>query len=117
MDAPFIIVVALALCLLSAMIALRMSGGGAAPARIAISIAELWLAAAIWIAVFRTIGEASGAPAASGGLAELRGIGSLLAAVSGAARLWLLLGVAASVALAAHLMWSLSRTKYAGIRP
>lgn len=117
MDAAFITVVALALCLLSAMIVLRMAGGGVPAARIAVSIAELWLTVIIWIAVFYTAGDSTGTVAGSGGLAELRGIGSLLAGVSGAARLWLLLGVAASVALAAHLMWSLSRTKYAGIRP
>ena len=117
MDVPFIIVVALALCLLSAMIVLRMAAGGVGAARIAVSIAELWLAVIIWIAVFQTIGEATGAPAGSGEAAELRGLDSLLAGVSGAARLWLLLGVVAAGALAAHLMWSLSRTKYVGIRP
>ena len=112
MDVPFIIVVAVALCLMSAMIVLRMAAGGVAAARIAVSIAELWLAVIIWIAVFQAIGEATGAPAGSGEVAELRG----LAGVSEAARMWLLLGIGASVALAAHLMWSLSRTKYAGIR-
>ena len=117
MDVPFIIVVAVTLCLMSAMIVLRMAAGGVPAARIALSIAELWLTFIIWIAVFQTIGEATGAPAGSGEVAELRGLASLLAGVSGAARLWLLLGVTASVALAAHLMCSLSRTKYVGIRP
>jgi len=101
---------------MSAMIVLRMAAGGVTSARIAVSVAELWLAVIIWIAVFRAIGGATGAPAGSGEAAELRGLGARIAGVSGAARLWLLLGVAASVALAAHLMLSLSRTKYVGIR-
>ncbi|MCJ7751009.1 MAG: hypothetical protein MUQ65_07920 [Armatimonadetes bacterium] len=117
MDTGFIIVVAVALCLMSAMIVLRMAAGGVATARIAVLIAELWLTVIIWIVVFQAIGEATGAPAESGGIAELRGLASRLAGISGAARLWLFLGVPASVALAAHLMWSLGRTEYVDIRP
>ena len=116
MDVSFLAVVAVALCFMSAMIVLRMAAGGVPASRIALSIAELWLTFVIWVAVFQTIGRAAGAPAGSGEVAELRTLASRLAGVSGAARLWLLLGDGASVALAAHLMWSLSRTKYVGIR-
>ena len=115
MDTAFIIVVAFALCLMSAMIVLRMAAGGVTAARIAVSIAELWLAVIIWITVFQTIGDAIRSPAGSGEAANPRGLDALLAGISGAASLWLILGGIASVALAAHLMWSLSRTKYVGI--
>jgi len=115
-DTAFIIVVAVALCFLSAMIVLRMAAGGVTSARIAVSIAELWLTVIIWIAVFYTIGNSTAGLADSGQAANLRGLDSLLAGVPRAARPWLLSGVAASLALAAHLMWSLSRTKYVGIR-
>ncbi len=115
-DVSFLVVVGVALSLVSAMIVFRMAAGGVPAPRIALYIGELWLTFVIWVAVFRTIGQAAGAAAGSGELSELRGLASRLAGVSGAARLWLLLGVGASLALAAHLMWSLSRIKYAGIR-
>jgi len=110
-DVSFLAVVAVALCFMSAMIVLRLAASGAPASRIAVSIAELWLSLAIWVAVFRALGRTIGPPAGSGEAAELRTLTSRLAEVSGATRVWLFLGLAASVALAGHLMWSLGRSK------
>ncbi len=92
------------------MIAFRMAAGGARPRRIATVVGELWLALIIWTAVFRAIGVTIGAPVGEGELGELRNLGARLASVSGSARIWIGAGVMVSVALVAHLMWSLRRS-------
>ncbi len=111
METSFLVVVGIALCFLSAMIAFRMAAGGVAALRIALSVAELWLTLALWVAVFHTLARATGPPAGSGAAAQARALVSGLAGAPGEKRLLLVLGLALSVALAGHLMWSLSRTK------
>ncbi len=117
MELSFLAVVGIALVFLSVMIGMRMAAGGAKPPRIVLVIGELWLSLAIWIAVFWMIGVAIGAPAGEGEVGELRNLGSRLASVSGAARMWVAAGVLVSLALVAHLMWCLRRHMCGAIQP
>ncbi len=117
MEPSFLVVVGIALLFLSAMIGVRMAAGGAPRRRIALAIGELWLTLVIWMMVFREVGAAIGAPVGEGEVGELRNLGSRLASVSGAARVWLALGVLVSVALAAHLMWCLRRHMCGAVQP
>lgn len=117
MEPSFLAVVGIALIFLSAMIGMRMAGGGAPRRRIALAIGELWLTLIIWMAVFREVGVAIGAPVGEGGVGELRNLGSRLAWVTGPARAWIAVGVLVSVVLVAHLMWCLRRHMCGGIQP
>jgi hypothetical protein len=115
-DVSFLVVVGIALLFLSVMIAVRMAAGGVPRPRIALFIGELWLALTIWIVVFRWIGTTIGAPVGEGEVGELRNLGSRLASVSGAARVWIAVAVVVSVAIVAHLMWCLRRHMCSDIR-
>lgn len=117
MDTGFLIVVAISLCFLSAMIVARMAAGGAPARRIALPVVELWLAFILWIAVFRSLSAAIGAPIGGGESGEASGLFSRFAALEWSTRIWAAAGVVASVAIAAHLLWSLRRTMSGSIRP
>lgn len=115
MDTAFLIVVAIALSLLSGGIALRLAAAGVGGRRIALSILELWILVAIWMAVFQSIGR-GGAVSTNDGLGrEVGGVLSGVRDLPAGLRPWIGAGLAASVALAAHLMWSLSRAKSVGL--
>ena len=109
MDAAFLIVIGISLCFLSAMIAARMAAAGAPARRIAVPVAELWLVFVLWIAVLKSLSSSIGMPVGGGQADELRDLASRLSGLPGPARLWVLAGGSASVALLAHLMWSLRR--------
>ncbi len=117
LDASFLIVVAVALCLLSGMIVARMAAGGAPPRRIAVPIAEIWLVFILWIAIFGSLSRAIGTPVGAGEAAELYDLLGRFAALHGSARLWAIAGAAVTVAIVTHLMWSLQRTMSQHIRP
>jgi len=82
-DTDFLIVVIVGLSLLSLMVIFRMRVCGASSRQIALLTGELWAASALWIS-------------ALAGFAALR-------------RTWLIAGLAVAGAMAAHLLWSVSR--------
>jgi hypothetical protein len=115
MDTGFLIVIAVALCLLSGGIAVRLTAAGMKPRRVAMAIVELWVLVGLWMAAFHMIAR-SGDVAITGGMRqEVGGLLSGLRDVPGALRPWIAAGLTISVALAAHLMWSLSRGKCGGV--
>ena len=117
LDASFLIAVAVALCLVSGMIAARMAAAGAPARRIAVPIAEIWLVFVLWIVIFGSVSRAIGTPAGTSEATELRDLLGRFSALEGASRLWALAGAAVSVAIVTHLMWSLQRTMSQHIRP
>jgi hypothetical protein len=116
-DAAFLIVVAISLCLLSVLIVARMGAGGASARNIALPVAELWLAVALWVALLRSVSVAIGTPVGTGAGSELRELASRFARLDAAARTWSIAGAVAAVGVVAHLMWSLRRTMSQQIRP
>jgi hypothetical protein len=80
-DASFLAAVAAALGFASALITYRMRASGASGRRIAILIAELWAAFALWIAAFVSL--------------------------SGLRRTWAAGMLTMSIIVVAHLLWSL----------
>jgi hypothetical protein len=111
MDTAFLVVVAIALCLLSGGIALRLTGAGVGGRRIALSVLELWVLVVIWTAVFHTVGRSAELAGSEGMGQEARSLLSGLADAPSGLRPWIAVGLVISVALGAHLMWSLSRAK------
>ena len=109
MDTAFLIVVAVGLCFVSAMIAARVVARGAPVRRVALLVAELWVAFILWIAVLGLVCRAVGEPSGDGAQAEVSDLAARLGALEGPARLWAVAGAAASVALLGHLVWSLRR--------
>jgi len=107
LDAAFLIAVLAALGLLSAMIVARLGAAGLPARRIALTIIELWAVFAVWAAVFQSVSRTIGLPVGRGQGEELRDLVSRLAALPARARLWPMLGLAASLALLGHLVWSL----------
>lgn len=89
MDTSFLVAVAAALGFASMLIAHRMRASGASGRRIAILVAELWAAFALWIAAF----------------ASLQDVGWTWAACT----------LAASIVVVAHLLWSLRQAMRGGI--
>lgn len=108
-DTSFLIVVVIALLFLSAMIVLQLTAAGVGKPRIVTALVELWVLMALWIAIFSSLGAAVGTPEGPSGPAELRGLASRLAELPPPVRIRLAVGLAASVGLAAHLIWSLGR--------
>jgi len=109
MDAPFLILVAINLCFLSGLIIYRMAAHGAPLARMALPVIELWVTFALWIAIFRSLAAVIGAPEGASPIAELSDLGWRIARLPVATRSWLLGGAGISLALLAHLLWSLSK--------
>lgn len=107
MDAAFLVVVGIVLCLLSGMVIFRMAASGASARRVLPPVAELWVAVAVWVAIFRWLSGTIGTPVGAGGGAELRNLASRLWALHGLACLWAIAGLAFSLLLVAHLMWTL----------
>lgn len=116
MDTGFLVVVAVGLCLVSAMIVVRMLAQGVAPRRIVVPIGELWLAFVLWMVVLRSVAGAVGAPQGAGPVSEISDLPSRLAAVEGPARAWMVAGLAVSLAAMGHLFWSLQRLMSGSIR-
>jgi hypothetical protein len=106
-DTAFLIVVAVSLCLVSAMIAARVVTRGAPARRVALLVAELWLAFILWIAVLRSVGGSAGAPIVGDARSGASGLATRLGALDGSARVWAIAGAVASVAVLGHLIWSL----------
>ena len=116
MDTGFLIVVAISLCFVSAMIAARVVARGAPARRVALLVAELWLAFILWIAVLGSVGRAVGAPIGGAARAEVSGLTIRLGALDGSVRVWAIAGAVASVAVVGHLIWSLRRLMSGSIR-
>jgi hypothetical protein len=113
-DAAFLVVVGMALCLLSGMIVFRMGAAGVPTGRIVLPIIELWIVFALAIVLFSRLSGGIGTPVGVGGAGEARDLGSRLAALEGMGRMWALAGVTVSVVLLAHLMWMLRRAMSEG---
>jgi hypothetical protein len=116
-DTAFLIVVAISLCLVSAMIAARVVARGAPPRRVALLVGELWLAFILWVAVLALVCRSVGAPSGGSARAEVSDLAARLGALDGSVRLWAIAGAAASVAVVGHLIWSLRRLMSGSIRP
>ena len=108
LDAAFLAVVAVGLGLLTVMVVVRLVAGGVSSMRVAFSVVELWAAVAIWITVFHTVGSEVVLSEGAGGT-ELRSLVSRIAELPRHARSWTIVGLIASIAIAAHLMLSLRR--------
>jgi hypothetical protein len=116
-DTAFLIVVAVSLCLVSAMIAARVAARGAPARRVALLVGELWLAFILWVSVLASVCRAVRAPSGGGARAEASDLAARLGALEGPVRLWAIAGAAASVAVLGHLIWSLRRLMSGSIRP
>jgi hypothetical protein len=108
-DASFLAVVFVSLCLLSGLIVVRLGAGGASAPRILVPVAELWITFGLWILLFRSLAAVAGTPHGASGVDELHDIGARLAALTGAQRWWMAAVAAVAVALCGHLLWSLRR--------
>jgi len=115
-DAAFLVVIAVSLCFLSGMIAARMAASGVRPRQIALPIIELWLTLLVWFLVFKAVSTSVGAPAGGSAGGEVADLVSRLSDLSSPDRLWVMAGLAASVGLVAHLIWSLRRILCRDIR-
>lgn len=115
MDIGFVIAVVAGLCLITGLVFVRLGAAGLPTRRIAVPIIELWLTVAIWIAVLQQVSATLGQPTGGSGLAELQDLGARFAALDGATRLWIGVGLAASVALVAHLLVTLRRMMSEGV--
>lgn len=116
MDAAFLAVVAVSLLLISAMIVMRMSAAGMPGRKIALPVAELWLALAVWVAVLRAIAGATGSAVGADATAEIGDLAARAASIQGAGRLWAVAGLTLAVGLAAHLIWFLRRSMSGNVR-
>jgi hypothetical protein len=114
MDAAFLVVVGMALCLLTGMVVFRMGAAGVPTGRIVLPIIELWVVFALAIALFSRLSGGIGTPVGVGGAGEARNLASRLAALDGMGRMWAAAGLTVSVALLAHLMWMLGRAMSEG---
>ena len=103
-DLPFLILVTVSLALMSVLIAFRMNWAGATTVQIVTVVAEVWAVFAIWIAVL------SVAVGWQGGGAFVQRFG----AMSAAGKAEVVVAVVASVALFAHLQWTLRRAMRGG---
>lgn len=112
MDTALLVVVALNLCLLSGLVAYRMRTSGASAGRIALPLAELWVAVGLWIAIFRALAGIIASPASGGPLGELAELGGRLGGLPSATRVWVLGGLMLSLAMVGHLLWSLNRAMH-----
>jgi len=108
-DGSFLAVVAIGLALVSAMIALRLVASGASRGRVALSLAELWTVAAIWVGFLSWLSGAMGTPAGGGDVGELRELPERFARLSLEARMGAGIGLVTCLLLIAHLMRSLGR--------
>jgi hypothetical protein len=108
-DTGFLAAVAIALCFLTGMVVVRLGAAGESSRRIAVLVAELWLAVVLWIVIFWSLAAATGIPEGTGGVEHVRELGARLAALPSTTRLLTIAGVVASIALVAHLMWSVRR--------
>ena len=109
MDLPFLIVVGITLCFVSVIIIYRMHAGGATAWQIAFPVIELWVTFVLWVAIFRSLSAAIGTPEGGSAFGELGDLGSRIAKLPASTRSWLFAGAGISLALLAHLMWSLGR--------
>ena len=109
MDASFLIVLCLGLCLLSGMIVLRLGSGGVSTRQIVLLVCELWLSFALWVFIFRSLGAAAGRPVGTTGPDEARDLLARLASLPGPAKWFGIAGAALCIGLCAHLLWSLHR--------
>jgi hypothetical protein len=106
-DTAFLILVLVSLSLLSGLIVCRMGASGASAGRVILALVELWLAFALWVAIFRGIAAQVGVPAGEGPLAELGVLGRGLATLSAASRGLVAGGLGVSLAMLVHLLWRL----------
>jgi len=112
MDMSFLTVVAVALCLLSGGIWVRLAAAEVTRRRIALAIVELWVLLSIWIGVWMTVVSSAGntpLPVGKEGLWDA--VGDFLRELPTGLAVWIVGGLVLSVAMAVHLMWSLSRAK------
>ena len=117
MDAPFLIAVGAALGLVSVMMALRLASSGAGFRPAAFIVAELWVAAAGWVALFWWLSGAMKAPVGEGTMGELGDLPARLAGLPVGAQAAAATGVVVCAGLVVHLMAKLSRlTKSPGGR-
>lgn len=109
MDLSFLAVVTISLCLISAMVSVRMWGSGASVGRIAASIIHVWLAITAWIVLFRWLASMIAARTEAGVRSDPAGMIVRLAHLEGGTRVWAVVVVGLSVAILAHLLWSMQR--------
>lgn len=109
MDLSFLAVVAISLCLISAMISVRMWSSGASVRKIAASIIHVWLAITAWIVLFRWLASMIDARTEAGVRSDPAGMILRLAHLEGGTRVWAVVVVGLSVAILAHLLWSMQR--------
>ena len=110
MDLSFLAVVAISLCLISAMIFVRMWSSGASARRIASSIGHVWLAITAWIVLFTWLASMIDAPTEAGARRDPAGMIIRLIHLEGGTRVWAVAVIGLSVAILAHLLWSMQRT-------
>jgi uncharacterized membrane-anchored protein len=108
-DAPFLVAVGAALGLVSVMMALRLASGGAGFRPVAIIVAELWVTAAAWVALFWWLSSAMNAPVGGGSMGGLGDLPARLAGLSFGAQAAAATGVVICAGLVVHLMAKLSR--------
>jgi len=101
-EIDFVIVVALALSLVSVMMAARMGSQGTSARTIALLLIEMWALFAIWMA----FGWAS---VGSDAFGEASSFVSRLGRLEGPHRWWGVAGVVVSVAILSHLLWALRK--------
>ena len=109
MDIDFTIAVALALSLVSVMIAARMGSHGVSARTIALLLVEMWALFAMWTAFCWAAAGRLGAAGGSGALAETSALGSRLLGLEGPDRWWGIAGAVVSVAILSHLLWALRK--------
>jgi len=108
-DLSFLAVVAISLCLLSTMIFVRMWSNGASVRRIAASIIQLGVAVTAWIVLFSWLASMIGARTEAGARSDPAGMIIRLARLEGGTRVWAVAVIGLSVAILAHLLWSMRR--------
>jgi hypothetical protein len=108
-DTPFLVAVGAALGLVSVMTALRLASSGAGLRPVAYLVAELWLTAAAWVALFWWLSGAMKAPVGEGSLGELSDLPARLAGLQAGGKAAATVGVVICLGLVVHLMAKLSR--------
>jgi len=108
-DAGFLVLVAITLAFVSLLVVARMKSAGAPNRRAALLLAELWVVFAIWLGVLWAAATKLGVEPGAGGPPEAKTLLRHVAALGGAERALLVLGLLLGIAVFIHLMWALPR--------
>ena len=112
MDASFLVAVGIGLALLSVMTVFRLSAVGVANRRVAVAVAELWIAVGLWVALLTSVLSHGGrTPAPARSTAWLADLMALLRSMTPGERMLALANLCVAAALVVHFMWSVRRLR------